>query len=110
LLKVLNQYLDTRRTEDGKLHLNQVLITNQMSGQFSPNSLQQLFHRIYKSVGIIGASSHSGRRHYATKMAEGGVSITNLQTLMGHQNISTTSLYIDENPKILGKITAEYSV
>ena len=110
LLKVLNKYLDTRRTKDGELHLNQVLIKNQMSGKFSPNSLQQLFHRIYKSVGIIGASSHSGRRHYATKMAESGVSITNLQTLMGHQNISTTSLYIDENPKALGKITAEYSV
>ena len=110
LLKVLNQYLDIRRNKDGELNLNQILITNQMSGKFSPNSLQQLFHRIYKSVGIIGASSHSGRRHYATKMAEGGVSITNLQTLMGHQNISTTSLYIDENPKILGKITAEYSV
>ena len=110
LLKVLNEYLNTRRNADGELNLNQVLITNQMSGKFSPNSLQQLFHRIYKSVGIIGASSHSGRRHYATKMAEGGVSITNLQTLMGHQNISTTSLYINENPKILGKITADYSV
>ena len=102
--------MNTRRNADGELNHNQVLITNQMSGKFSPNSLQQLFHRIYKSVGIIGASSHSGRRHYATKMAEGGVSVTNLQTLMGHQNISTTSLYIDENPKILGKITAEYSV
>jgi site-specific recombinase XerD len=43
-------------------------------------------------------------------MAESGVSITNLQTLMGHQNISTTSLYIDGNLKALGKITAEYSV
>jgi integrase/recombinase XerD len=110
LLKVLNEYLDTRRNADGELNLNKILITNQMSGKFSPNSLQQLFHRIYKSLGIIGASSHSGRRHYATKMAEGGVSITNLQTLMGHQNISTTSLYINENSKILGKITADYSV
>jgi integrase/recombinase XerD len=110
LLKVLNEYLDTRRNADGELNLNKIIITKQMSGKFSPNSLQQLFHRIYKSLGIIGASSHSGRRHYATKMAEGGVSITNLQTLMGHQNISTTSLYINENSKILGKITADYSV
>ena len=26
----------------------------------------------------------------------------------GHQSISTTALYINENPKILGKITADY--
>ncbi len=41
---------------------------------------------------------------------ERGVSIINLQALMGHQSISTTALYINENPKILGKITADYSL
>ncbi len=40
---------------------------------------------------------------------ECGVSITNLQTLMGHQSISTTALYINENPKILGKISEDFS-
>ena len=87
----MNQNLDTQGTH------------------FSSASLQQLFKKMYTSVGIDG-SSHSGRRSFCTNLSECGVSITNLQTLMGHQSISTTALYINENPKILGKITAGYSL
>ena len=109
LKKVLIKYLNTRKEIEGDLDLNAPLITNQMSGRFSSASLQQLFKKMYTSVGIDG-SSHSGRRSFCTNLSECGVSITNLQTLMGHQSISTTALYINENPKILGKITAGYSL
>ena len=108
LITVLKQYLETRKTREGLLNLDSSLITNQMSGIFSSTTLQQLFRNMYKSCGLQGCSSHSGRRHFATKMSENGVSITNLQTLMGHQSISTTALYINENPKILGQITGDY--
>ena len=109
LKKVLIQYLTFRKEREGELNLESPLITNQMSGKFSSASLQQLFKKMYTSVGI-DASSHSGRRSFCTNLSECGVSITNLQTLMGHQSISTTALYINENPKILGKITADYSL
>ena len=87
--KVLIQYLNTRKEIEGDLDLNAPLITNQMSGKFSSASLQQCFKKMYESVGI-DASSHSGRRSFCTNLSECGVSITNLQTLMGHQSISTT--------------------
>ena len=109
LKKVLIKYLNTRKEIEGDLDLNAPLITNQMSGKFSSASLQQCFKKMYESVGI-DASSHSGRRSFCTNLSENGISITNLQTLMGHQSISTTALYINENPKILGKITAGYSL
>ena len=109
LKKVLIKYLNTRKEIEGDLDLNAPLITNQMSGRFSSASLQQCFKKMYESVGI-DASSHSGRRSFCTNLSENGISITNLQTLMGHQSISTTPLYINENPKILGKITAGYSL
>ena len=109
LKKVLIKYLNTRKEIEGDLDLNAPRITNQMSGKFSSASLQQCFKKMYKSVGI-DASSHSGRRSFCTNLSENGISITNLQTLMGHQSISTTALYINENPKILGKITAGYSL
>ena len=109
LKKVLIKYLNTRKEIEGDLDLNAPLITNQMSGRFSSASLQQCFKKMYESVGI-DASSHSGRRSFCTNLSENGISITNLQTLMGHQSISTTALYINENPKILGKITAGYSL
>ena len=78
-------------------------------GSFNPNTLQQLFHKMYKDVGI-DASSHSGRRTMATRQADRGVSIRNLQVILGHSSISSTALYISENPKILGKISADYSI
>ena len=109
LKKVILQYLNTRKGVNGNWDLNATLIKNQMSGKFSSASLQQCFKKMYESVGI-DASSHSGRRSFCTNLSENGISITNLQTLMGHQSISTTALYINENPKILGKITAGYSL
>ena len=109
LKKVLIQYLNARKEIEGNLDLNATLIKNQMSGKFSSASLQQCFKKMYDSVGI-DASSHSGRRSFCTNLSENGIGITNLQTLMGHQSISTTALYINENPKILGKITAGYSL
>ena len=109
LKKVLIKYLNTRKEIEGDLDLNAPLITNQMSGKFSSASLQQCFKKMYKGVGI-DASSHSGRRSFCTNLSKNGISITNLQTLMGHQSISTTALYINENPKILGKIIAGYSL
>ena len=109
LKKVILQYLNTRKGVDGNWDLNAPLITNQMSGKFSSASLQQCFKKMYESVGI-DASSHSGRRSFCTNLSENGISITNLQTLMGHQSISTTALYINENPKILGKISEGFSL
>jgi len=56
------------------------------------------------------ASSHSGRRTFATKLIENGVGIKNVQTLLGHKSIQTTTLYIQENPALLGKISAGMSM
>ena len=110
LKKVLLEYLETRKDRDGNLDLDSYLIVSQKGGSFNPNTLQQLFHKMYQDVGIIGASSHSGRRTMATRCAESGVSIRNLQVLLGHSSISSTALYIQESPKVLGKISSDYSI
>jgi len=109
LKKVLVEYLETKKDRDGNLDLDQPLIKSQKGGAFDPNTLQQLFHQMYKCVGIE-ASSHSGRRTMATRQADRGVSIRNLQVILGHSSISSTALYISENPRILGKISSEYSI
>lgn len=68
---------------------------------FSSNTACQFFHCLYKSVGIEGASSHSGRRGWLTAMADKGTSIHILKTLAGHQSIATTSVYLFSNPSQL---------
>ena len=78
------------------------LIYSQKShGRFSPNSLCQVFSRIYASAGVLGASSHSGRRSFITKLASKGISARVLMELAGHKHLSTTQRYIDVNDQML---------
>jgi integrase/recombinase XerD len=64
---------------------------------FTPNTLAQHFHYIYKGAGLTGASSHSGRRTFITNLASRGVGVRVLASLAGHKNISVTQRYIDVN-------------
>lgn len=73
------------------------------SDGFTPNTLAQFFHYLYKRAGIDGASSHSGRRSFATAISSRGVSIKVLQKLLGHKNIQTTSVYIYASDDMLRK-------
>lgn len=71
------------------------------SDGFSPNTLAQYFHYLYKHAGIEGASSHSGRRFFATKIAEAGTNPKVLQTLLGHRNLQTTMRYVEVSPTMM---------
>jgi integrase/recombinase XerD len=73
------------------------------SDGFTANTCAQYFHYLYKRAGIDGASSHSGRRSFATAIASKGVGIKVLQKLLGHKNIQTTSVYIYASDDMLRK-------
>lgn len=77
------------------------LIASQKGGAFSPNSLCQLMGRIYSDAGVSGASSHSGRRWFITKLAHAGISPKVIMTLAGHRNLATTQRYIEVNDALL---------
>lgn len=106
--KVLLDYIEERKN-DKKISINchSPLFLSQKRGKFSPNSLQQLFSQLYKQAGIIGASSHSGRRSFATKLIERGVDIKAVSRLMGHSSISMTAQYVEDNPVRLKRIAEE---
>ena len=73
------------------------LFMTQMRTRFSANTMCQLFLQIYKDCGLKGATSHSGRRTYITKLANAGINVRLLAELAGHKHISTTQRYIDVN-------------
>lgn len=73
------------------------LFRTQKRAAFDPNTLCQHFHWLYRQAGLDGASSHSGRRTFITKLASKGVSVRVLAALAGHANIATTQAYIDVN-------------
>ncbi len=79
-------------------HEGRLFYTQKKAGSgFTPNTLAQHFHYLYKRAGIDGASSHSGRRTFITNLAAKGIGVRVLMSLAGHRNIGTTQAYIDVN-------------
>jgi integrase/recombinase XerD len=68
---------------------------------FSANTLCQLFGQLYCKAGLDGATSHSGRRSFITKLAHNGISAKVIMTLAGHKHLSTTQRYIDVNDEMM---------
>lgn len=73
------------------------LFVSAKRGNFTPQSIVNLFSRFYRLAGISGASSHSGRRQFLTELADKGLNVRVIQALARHKDISTTQRYIDFN-------------
>lgn len=68
---------------------------------FTPNTLSQYFHHLYRDAGIAGASSHSGRRGFLTALCQRGINVRVIQELAGHKSLAVTQKYLDVNPAML---------
>jgi integrase/recombinase XerD len=99
LRKELEQYVAALKVDERPV--DAPLLLTQKNTAFSGNTLCQLFTKLYAMAGIDGASSHSGRRWFITKLAHRGVSPKVLMTLAGHKNLSTTQRYIEVNDEMM---------
>lgn len=86
--------------------LAQPLFLSQKAGSFTNRTLQKHFETLYTAARIKGASSHSGRRTFATRLIEAGADIKAVSKLMGHSDIGMTAKYIQDNPDRLKKISS----
>lgn len=103
--RALTEYIKERFIhEDAQPHPEAPLFKSQKGGAFSPNTMQMLFKRMFVAAGIDGASSHSGRRTFATSLIERGVDIKAVSSLMGHSTVAMTAHYVEDNPVRLRKI------
>lgn len=104
----IRDFIYDRQKREGILfNFEAPLFKSQKGGSFSPNSLQQLFHRMYRDAKLQGASSHSGRRTFATTLIEKGVDIKAVSTLMGHSSVVMTAKYVENNPARLKQICTD---
>ena len=101
----LVEYIKQRQVESRNgLRPDAALFLSQNGGRFSPNTMQMLFKRLFVLAGIENASSHSGRRTFATSLIERGVDIKAVSSLMGHSTVAMTAHYVQDNPIRLRKI------
>lgn len=98
LAREIRRFRKSLATQPGA---NLPLLVTQKGTAFSGNTLCQLFGTLYRKAGIAGATSHSGRRGFITKLAHKGVSAKVIMTLAGHRNLSTTQRYIEVNDEML---------
>lgn len=98
LRKEIKQYVDSYRQD---APLDAPLLASQKGGAFSSQTIQHVFRTLYESVGLDGASSHSGRRTMLTKLAERGVHARVIQQIARHSSLATTQRYIEVSPHLL---------
>jgi integrase len=75
------------------------LVTTERSARTSAQAVVNMFKRWYCDIGLLGCSSHSGRRTFITNAAKRistvGGSLRDVQMLAGHSSLAVTQRYID---------------
>lgn len=105
VIKSLEDYIIYRHGKDGiTFNLDAPLFRSEKRLAFTPNGISKLMIQLYDSAGIENASSHTGRRSLITKLSESGVDLFSISKIAGHRSISTTQLYISDNPARLRNI------
>lgn len=68
-----------------------------------PKRLSNIVRRYARLARIENFHTHSSRHFFATQLIEKGVNLKVVQELLGHEDISTTALYLDVLPKHLSE-------
>ncbi len=88
--QAVQRYL-AQRTASGA-----ALVVGQGGNRLASTGLYRIFRRIIRRAGLDGSdiTPHSLRHAFATYLIREGVDIATVSELMGHSNISTTSIYL----------------
>ena len=77
------------------------IVRTERSKSTSPQSIVNMFQRWYGDLGLVGCSSHSGRRTFITetskKISTVGGSLRDIQMMVGHSSLQTTQRYIESD-------------
>lgn len=94
----LRAYLDER--VEGP---SNALFTSRVGTRLHENAIQRLFTRVLERADLKGKGYklHSLRHTAATRWVRAGMNLRDIQELMGHEDIGTTSRYLHTSPEHL---------
>ena len=102
--------VELQRERGDKVRPDLPVIHSERDRGLSPGAVAVWFHRLYSALGMIGCSSHSGRRTFITraarKIGEVGGSLRDIQQLAGHSSLGTTARYIEGDHDAQRKVVA----
>ena len=80
------------------------LVTGREGGRLCTNGLYRLFRRLLARAGLEGSgiTPHGLRHAFATQLIMAAVDIATVSELLGHSNISTTSIYLHSDTATKG--------
>ena len=92
----IEQYLKHERPRDCADDTFFVCLQGKQRGRsMTPAGLRSIFRGHRKGPELVGANPHRFRHTFGADMARGGVNVSVLQKLMGHDNIEMTLHYIN---------------
>lgn len=104
----LVELAEPARRNDANDYQTAYVIITERSQRTTPQVIVNMFHRWYHEIGLIGCSSHSGRRSFITnaakKISTVGGSLRDVQILAGHSSLAVTQRYIDGDSEARRKI------
>jgi len=104
----LIQLLEQAKTDKFFKIEDSFVVTTERSDRTSSQAVVNMFKRWYHDIGLLGCSSHSGRRTFITnaarKIGTVGGSLRDVQMLAGHSSLSITQKYIDGDSEARTKI------
>lgn len=91
---LLTTYLEVERPETETKNLFVILKGPNRGHPMTPSGLRSLFRYHRKRSKVARANAHRWRHTFGTEMAEAGISLPALRSLMGHSDIMMTMRYV----------------
>jgi len=104
----LIELLDIHRGYMGFDINSSFIVRTERSPFTTSQSIVNMFQKWYRTLGLIGCSSHSGRRTFITetskKISLVGGSLRDVQMMVGHSSLQTTQRYIESDSESQRKV------
>ena len=88
----LEAYFDERSEKEGVC-----LFYNKNHEQLEAGGIRHSLKQIGKRAGVEDVHPHRFRRTFATRLAMRGMDVREIQALLGHKNLNTTMIYINND-------------